>query len=187
MTFQLGVYSFGNTPPAADAGPGNTAQAIRDVLEAVQVAEQAGLDFFGFGEHHTPSMPMPSPPRWSTPQPPNGSGWQTAVTVLSTDDPLRVFEQLATAAATAPGRIEALAGRGSSEITFGLFDPDVRHYDMLHSSKLDLLGALTGHLRVGDTKSAAAPAVPLLLSIAVLVLRLMTVWATLSSLRPVTQ
>src|SRR5690606_22703145 len=50
MTFELGVYSFGNTPPTADGSPGTTAQAIRNVLEAVHVAEEVGLDFFGFGE-----------------------------------------------------------------------------------------------------------------------------------------
>ena len=150
MTFQLGVYSFGNTPPAADGGPGNTAQAIRDVLEAVHVAEQAGLDFFGFGEHHTPSMPMPSPTSLVNAAAASTQriGLGTAVTVLSTDDPLRVFQQLATAAAIAPGRIEAVAGRGSSDITFGLFDLDVRNYDMLYSSKLDLLRAVNDSDRV---------------------------------------
>lgn len=49
----LGVYSFGKTPRTADGGYGPTAQAIRDVLEAVHVAEEVALDFFGFGEHHT--------------------------------------------------------------------------------------------------------------------------------------
>ncbi|MDQ4096452.1 MAG: LLM class flavin-dependent oxidoreductase [Actinomycetota bacterium] len=61
MTFELGVYSFGNTPRTAGGGYGLTAQAIRDVLEAVHVADEVGLDFFGFGEHHTRSMPLSSP------------------------------------------------------------------------------------------------------------------------------
>src|SRR3954452_17921271 len=150
MPLELGVYSFGNTPPTAEGGPGNTAQAIRNVLEAVHVAEQAGLDFFGFGEHHTPSMPMPSPTSLVNAAAASTQriGLGTAVTVLSTDDPLRVFEQLATAAAIAPGRIEAVAGRGSSDITFGLFDLDVRDYDMLYSSKLDLLRAVNDSDRV---------------------------------------
>jgi alkanesulfonate monooxygenase SsuD/methylene tetrahydromethanopterin reductase-like flavin-dependent oxidoreductase (luciferase family) len=69
-------------------------------------------------------------------------GLGTTVSVLSTDDPIRVFEQLATAAAIAPGRVEAVAGRGSSNITFSLFDLDERDYDMLFSSKLELLLAL---------------------------------------------
>jgi alkanesulfonate monooxygenase SsuD/methylene tetrahydromethanopterin reductase-like flavin-dependent oxidoreductase (luciferase family) len=141
MTFRLGVYSFGNTPPAADGDPGNTAQAIRNVLEAVRVADEVGLDFFGFGEHHTSSMPLPSPTSLVNAAAASTQriGLGTAVSVLSTDDPLRVFQQLATAAAIAPGRIEAVAGRGSSDITFPLFDYDVRNYDMLYRSKLELL------------------------------------------------
>lgn len=136
MTLELGVYSFGNTP--AD---GNSAQAIRNVLEAVHVAEQAGLDFFGFGEHHTPSMPLSAPTSLVNAAAATTRRIRlgTTVTVLSTDDPLRVFQQLATAAAIAPGRVGVVAGRGSSDITFPLFDLDVRDYDTLFRSKLDLL------------------------------------------------
>jgi hypothetical protein len=61
MNLQLGVYSFGNTPRTDDGSYGPTAQAIRNVLEAVYLAEEVGLDFFGFGEHHTRSMPLSSP------------------------------------------------------------------------------------------------------------------------------
>jgi hypothetical protein len=63
----------------------------------------------------------------------------TAVDVLSTDEPIRVYQQLSTAAAIAPGRIEVVAGRGSSSVTFPLFDYDEADYDMLYRSKLDLL------------------------------------------------
>src|SRR5215211_1216019 len=149
-TFELGVYTFGNTPRTADGGYGPTAQAIRNVIEAVHVAEEVGLDFFGFGEHHTRSMPLSSPTSLvnaaaaSTHQIKLG----TTVTVLSTDEPIRVFQQLATAAALAPGRIEIVAGRGSSAITFPIFDLDERDYDMLYGSKLELLLALNGHERV---------------------------------------
>jgi hypothetical protein len=150
MTLELGVYSFGNTPPAAGGGPGTTAQAIRNVLEAVRVAEQAGLDFFGFGEHHTPSMPLSSPTSLANAAAASTQriGLGTTVTVLSTDDPLRVLQQLATAAAIAPGRVEVVAGRGSSDITFPLFDLDVRNYDMFYRSKLDLLIAANRNDRV---------------------------------------
>lgn len=150
MTFELGVYSFGNTPRSADGGHGSTAEAIRNVLEAVQVAEEVGLDFFGFGEHHTPSMPLSSPTSLvnAAAASTRRIGLGTTVTVLSTDDPIRVFQQLATAAAIAPGRIEAVAGRGSSDITFPLFDLDVRDYDTLYSSKLDLLRTVNQQERV---------------------------------------
>src|SRR4051794_5389139 len=148
--FELGVYTFGNTPRMADGGYGVTAQAIRDALEAVHVAEEVGLDFFGFGEHHTCSMPVSSPTSLvnaaaaSTRKIKLG----TTVSVLSTDEPIRVFQQLATAAAIAPGRIDVVAGRGSSAITFPIFDLDERDYDLLYSSKLELLMALNGHERV---------------------------------------
>jgi alkanesulfonate monooxygenase SsuD/methylene tetrahydromethanopterin reductase-like flavin-dependent oxidoreductase (luciferase family) len=72
----------------------------------------------------------------------------TTVTVLSTDEPLRVFQQLAAAAAIAPGRIEVVAGRGSSAITFPLFDLDERDYNMLYASKLELLLAANASERV---------------------------------------
>jgi alkanesulfonate monooxygenase SsuD/methylene tetrahydromethanopterin reductase-like flavin-dependent oxidoreductase (luciferase family) len=90
MTFEVGVYSFGNTPRTADGGYGATAQAIRDVLDVVHMAEEVGLDFFGFGEHHTRSMPLSSPTALvnaaaaSTQQMVG-----TAMTVLSTDEPIR--------------------------------------------------------------------------------------------------
>src|SRR5690606_21187052 len=58
MSLELGVYSFGNTPRSPDGGYGSTAQAVRDALEAARLADEVGLDFFGFGEHHTRSMPL---------------------------------------------------------------------------------------------------------------------------------
>jgi alkanesulfonate monooxygenase SsuD/methylene tetrahydromethanopterin reductase-like flavin-dependent oxidoreductase (luciferase family) len=141
MSLELGVYSFGNTPRSSDGSYGPTARAIRDVLEAVKLAEDVGLDFFGFGEHHTRSMPLSSPTSLVTAAAAATERIKlgTTVTVLSTDEPLRVFQQLATAAAIAPGRIETVAGRGSSAITFPLFDYDERDYDMLYASKLELL------------------------------------------------
>src|SRR3954468_65387 len=144
MTFELGVYSFGNTPRTPEGGYRPTAQAIRNVMEAVKLAEDVGLDFFGFGEHHTRSMPLSSPTSLVTAAAASTERIQlgTTVTVLSTDEPLRVFQQLATAAAIAPGRIEAVAGRGSSAITFPLFDLDEHDYDMLYASKLALLMAV---------------------------------------------
>lgn len=150
MAFELGVYSFGNTPPGTDGRAGSTAQAIRHVLEVVHVAEEVGLDFFGFGEHHTGSMPLSSPTALVNAAAASTTriGLGTAVTVLSTDEPIRVFQQLATAAAIAPGRIEAVAGRGSSDITFPIFDLDVRNYDMLYRSKLELLLEANRHDRV---------------------------------------
>ena len=148
--FELGVYSFGNTPRTDDGNYGPTSEGIRNVLEAVRVADEVGLDAFGFGEHHTQSMPVSSPTSLviaaaaSTRRIKLG----TAVSVLSTDDPIRVFQQLSTAAAIAPGRIDMVAGRGSSSITFPIFDQGERQYDMLFGSKLDLLIELSRNQRV---------------------------------------
>jgi alkanesulfonate monooxygenase SsuD/methylene tetrahydromethanopterin reductase-like flavin-dependent oxidoreductase (luciferase family) len=144
MTFELGVYSFGNTPRQADGRPGPTAQAVRDVLEAIKLADQVGLDFFGVGEHHMRAMPLSSPTAVinAAAAATQRITLSTTVSVLSTDDPIRVFQQLATAAAIAPGRIEMVAGRGSSTITFPLFDHDEHDYDMLYASKLALFMAV---------------------------------------------
>ncbi|MEV6900330.1 LLM class flavin-dependent oxidoreductase [Amycolatopsis sp. NPDC051372] len=144
MTFELGVYSFGNTPRLSDGSRGPTAQAVRDVLDAIKLADEVGLDFFGVGEHHMRTMPLSSPTSVinAAAASTHRVKLSTAVTVLSTDDPIRVFQQLATAAAIAPGRIEAVAGRGSSTITFPLFDYDENDYDMLYASKLELLMAV---------------------------------------------
>jgi len=148
--FELGIYTFGNTPRTADGGYGPTPQAIRDALEAVHVAEAVGLDFFGFGEHHTRSMPVSSPTSLVIAAAASTRTIKlgTTVSVLSADEPIRVFQQLATAAAIAPGRIDVVAGRGSSAITFPIFDLDERDYDMLYSSKLELLLELNRHERV---------------------------------------
>ena len=149
-TLELGIYTFGNTPRTAEGGYGTTAQAIRNALEAVQLAEEVGLDFFGFGEHHTRSMPISSPTSLVNAAAASTRKIRlgTTVSVLSTDEPIRVFQQLATAAAIAPGRIEAVAGRGSSAIIFPIFDLDEGDYDMLFSSKLELLLELNQHERV---------------------------------------
>lgn len=150
MTFELGVYSFGNTPRTDIVGRGPTAQAVRNLLEAIRLADEVGLDVFGVGEHHTRGMPMSSPTSIINAAAASTGRiiLSTAVNVLSTDEPIRVFQQLATAAAIAPGRIEAVAGRGSSSLTFPLFDFDEADYDMLYLSKLELLVELNRSERV---------------------------------------
>ena len=148
--FELGIYTFGNTPRLPDGRFGHTAQAIRNALEAVQLAESVGLDFFGFGEHHTGSMPISSPTSLVNAAAASTSRIKlgTAVSVLSTEEPIRLFQQLATAAAIAPGRIDLVAGRGSSDITFSIFDLEAGDYNKLFSSKFELLLALNAQERV---------------------------------------
>jgi alkanesulfonate monooxygenase SsuD/methylene tetrahydromethanopterin reductase-like flavin-dependent oxidoreductase (luciferase family) len=149
MTFELGVYSFGNTPVRGGGIPGPTSQAIRDVLEDVKLAEEVGLDFFGAGEHHRHIMPISSPSSVI-----NAAAAVTtriklgsAVTVLSADDPVRVYQQHATAAALAPGRVEIIAGRGQDD-AFPLYGYSVDDRDSLYAAKLELLLAVNAGERV---------------------------------------
>lgn len=139
---ELGIYSFGDVQKNAATGAlGSTADATRNLLEAIQLADQVGLDYFGIGEHHTREMPA------SAATVILGAAASTtktiklgsAVTVLSTDDPVRVYQQFATLDALSNGRAEITAGRGSSTESFPLFGHSLNDYDELYAEKLDLL------------------------------------------------
>lgn len=139
---QLGAYSFGDTPQDAEGRTGSTADTIRHLFDTIVHADAVGLDYFGIGEHHTVSMPASSPGTLiaaaaaATSRIVLGS----AASIISTDDPVRVFQQFATAdAISGGGRVEITAGRGSSVETFPLFGYDLRDYDTLYAEKLDLL------------------------------------------------
>ena len=138
---ELGVYSFGDTPRDADGTLGSTSDAIRNLFDAIVRADEVGLDYFGVGEHHTADMPASSPGALisaaaaATRRIRLGS----AVSVLSTDDPIRVFQQFATADAISGGRVEITAGRGSSVESFPLFGYDLADYERLYEEKIGLL------------------------------------------------
>lgn len=139
---QIGAYSFGDTPRDASGGLRPTSEAIRNLFEAIVHADRVGLDYFAVGEHHTLDMPASSPGSLinaaaaARSQIVLGSG----VSVISTDDPVRVFQQFATAdAISGGGRVEITAGRGSSTESFPLFGHSLNDYDRLYEEKLDLL------------------------------------------------
>ena len=139
---EIGAYSFGDTPLNSDGSTRSTAEGIRNLFNAIVHADRVGLDYFGVGEHHTVSMPASSPGALiaaaaaATGRIILGS----AASIISTDDPVRVFQQFATAdAISGGGRIEITAGRGSSVETFPLFGYDLRDYDTLYAEKLELL------------------------------------------------
>ncbi|GAA4282477.1 LLM class flavin-dependent oxidoreductase [Brevibacterium daeguense] len=139
---EIGAYSFGDTQFDSSGEQTDTAGAVRNLYEAIVHADAAGLDYFGVGEHHTASMPASSPGAMiaaaaaATKQITLGS----AASIISTDDPVRVYQQFATADAIAGGgRIEITAGRGSSVETFPLFGYDLADYDELYANKLNLL------------------------------------------------
>lgn len=138
---EIGAYSFGDTQ-FENGQQTDTAGAIRNLFEAIVHADEAGLDYFGVGEHHTVSMPASSPgaviaaAAAATKQITLGS----AASIISTDDPVRIFQQFATAdAISGGGRVEITAGRGSSVETFPLFGHDLADYDELYANMLDLL------------------------------------------------
>jgi len=144
MVMEIGAYSFGDTPRDPDGELRPTAEAIRNLHDAIVHADAAGLNYFGVGEHHTPELPASSPAAVvaaaaaATKRIVLGS----SVAVLSTDDPVRLYQQFATADAVAGGRVEITAGRGSSAESFPLFGYDLADYDRLYAEKLDLLLAL---------------------------------------------
>lgn len=156
---QLGVYSFGNLALNPATGKYvSTAQAQRDLLEAIELADQVGLEFFGIGEHHTEEMPasagsvLLAAAAARTKRIRLGS----AVTVLSTDDPVRIFQQYATLDAISNGRAEITAGRGSSIESYPLFGYNLEDYDRLFAEKLDLLLAVNENAEVSWSGSVRA-------------------------------
>lgn len=147
---EIGVYSFGHRARRPDGTLASTAEAITDLLEGVRLADQVGLDFFGFGEHHSVTMPVSAPATLLA-----AAGAVTerirlgsTVTVLGTDDPVRVYQQHATAWAVSRGRVDLTVGRGSSTDSFPLFGYDLVDYDRLFADKLELLLAVNAAERV---------------------------------------
>lgn len=148
---ELGIYSFGDLPVDAKTGKrGSTAQAQRNLLEAIRLADQVGLDFFGIGEHHTFDMPASaaSVVLGAAASVTKNIRLGSAVTVISTDDPVRVYQQFATLDALSNGRAEITAGRGSSTESFPLFGYSLNDYDDLYAEKLDLLLSLNESERI---------------------------------------
>ena len=138
---ELGVYSFGDLQPAIDGNNGTTAEAIRNLYAAGLHAEAVGLDFFGVGEHHLKEMPASSP---GTILAALGAVTKSiklgsTSTILGTDDPVRVYQQFATANIISGGRVEIAVGRGSSLETFPLFGYKMQDYAVLNAEKFDLL------------------------------------------------
>src|SRR4051812_4771736 len=114
MKFELGVYSFGVAGRDSQGRTVSTAQAVENVLEQIRLAEDVGLDFFGVGEPPHENVPVSSPTSVLNAAAAMTSRiiLSTAVSVLSTDDPIRVYQQAATAAIVSRGRVEVIAGRG---------------------------------------------------------------------------
>ena len=148
---QLGIYTFAET--TKDPRTGHTvtaAQRLRDLIEEIELADQLGLDVFGVGEHHRPDFAVSAPAvvLGAAAARTKQIRLTSAVTVLSSDDPVRVFQDFATLDLISNGRAEIMAGRGSFIESFPLFGHDLDEYDELFIEKLELLLALRAHERV---------------------------------------
>jgi alkanesulfonate monooxygenase SsuD/methylene tetrahydromethanopterin reductase-like flavin-dependent oxidoreductase (luciferase family) len=148
---QIGIYTFAETTPDVRTGQTvSSAQRLRDLLEEIELADQVGLDVFGVGEHHRPDYAASAPAVVLAAAAARTSRIRltSAVTVLSSDDPVRVFQDFATLDLLSGGRAEIMAGRGSFIESFPLFGYDLGDYDALFAEKLDLLLRLRATERV---------------------------------------
>jgi len=140
--FELGVYSFAElTPDLVTGETVSPAQRLHNLIETMELADQVGLDVFGIGEHHRPEFLASAPVviLAAAAARTKRIHLSTAVTVLSSDDPVRVFQDFATLDLLSNGRAEIMAGRGSFIESFPLFGYDLHDYNALFAEKLDLL------------------------------------------------
>ena len=148
---ELGLMTFADMQPETLPGRGiNGYQRIKDLLEEIKLADQLGLDVFGVGEHHRPDYAVSSPALILAAAAvlTKKIKLASAVTVLSSDDPIRVFQDFATVDLLSGGRAEIIAGRGSFIESFPLFGYDLKDYDELFIEKLDLLLKLNKNEKV---------------------------------------
>ena len=144
---EIGIYTFADVPAGH---PSFAGQRLRNLVEEMKLADEAGLDVFAVGEHHRADYAVSAPPVALA----AGAAvtkrikLSSAVTVLSSDDPVRVFQQFATVDGLSNGRAEIMAGRGSFIESYPLFGYDLDDYDALFAEKLDLLMKLNDAERI---------------------------------------
>lgn len=143
---EIGLTTFVETTP--DVKTGKTishAERIREVIEEIVLADEVGLDVYGVGEHHRKDYACSAPAVLlaAAASRTKNIRLSSAVTVLSSDDPVRVFQEFSTVDAISNGRAEIMAGRGSFIESFPLFGYDLKDYDELYEEKLELLLQLT--------------------------------------------
>lgn len=141
---ELGLDTFGDVTNDAQGKALPMDQVLRDVVEQAVVADQAGIDFIGLGEHHRPDFAVSAPEivLATIAGRTNRIRLGTAVTVLSTNDPIRVFQQFSTLNALSNGRAEVIVGRGSFTESYPLFGYELEDYDTLFEEKLDIFAKL---------------------------------------------
>jgi probable LLM family oxidoreductase len=141
---ELGIDTFGDVTVDSGGNLKSHAQVLRDVVAEAELADRLGIDFFGVGEHHRPDFAISAPEVVLAAIAPRTERIRlgTAVTVLSTDDPVRVYERFSTLDAVSNGRAEVILGRGSFTETFPLFGYSLDDYEVLFEEKLALFAAI---------------------------------------------
>ena len=158
-TISLGLDTFGDVSLGPDGKLQPMDQVLRDVVEQAVLADDMGIDFIGLGEHHRDDFAISAPEivlatiAGRTRRIKLG----TAVTVLSTDDPVRVFQRFATLHALSNGRAEPILGRGSFTESYPLFGHDLQDYEQLFEERLDLFARLTREAKVTWSGQTRAP------------------------------
>ena len=147
---EIGLYTFGELAPDPATGNMSPGERLRDLVEEIVLADQVGLDVFGVGEHHRPDFAVSAPAVVLAAGAERTSSIRltSAVSVISSDDPVRVFQEFATLDLLSGGRAEIMAGRGSFIESFPLFGYELRDYDALFEEKLELLLRLRASERV---------------------------------------
>jgi probable LLM family oxidoreductase len=150
-TMELGIYTFAEVAPDPVTGRKvSPSERLRDLIEEIELADQVGLDVFAVGEHHRPDYAVSAPAVVLAAAAGRTSKIRlsSAVSVLSSDDPVRVFQQFSTLDLLSGGRAEIMVGRGSFIESFPLFGYDLKNYSELFAEKLELLLLLRENERV---------------------------------------
>src|SRR6185312_14653955 len=152
---EIGVFTFADTRQG-DVG---AEQRLRDLMEEVELADQVGLDVFGVGEHHRPEFAVSAPAvvLAAAAERTERIRLTSAVSVISSDDPVRIFQDFATLDLLSGGRAEIMAGRGSFIESFPLFGFELDDYDELFAEKLELLLALRARTEISWQGRHRAP------------------------------
>ena len=151
---EIGLYTFGDMGPAISGG-----QRLTNLVEEIELADHVGLDVFGIGEHHRPDYAASAPAIILAAGAARTKNIRltSSVTVLSSDDPVRVYQNFATLDLISKGRAEIIVGRGSFIESYPLFGYDLNDYDVLFSEKLDLLLKLREQEHVTWSGATRAP------------------------------
>src|SRR5687767_8698275 len=148
---EIGIYTFADITPDPSKNKQISAhQRLKNLMEEIELAEQVGLDIFAVGEHHRPDYAVSSPAvvLAAAAMRTKKIRLSSAVSVLSSDDPVRVFQDFSTLDLLSDGRAEIMAGRGSFIESFPLFGYDLKDYDELFTEKVELLILLNNNEKV---------------------------------------